>query len=536
VPDESLATSQNVELTAASGAVYPDKKRRVGPLLKRYGEPEESDVPDESLATSQNVELTAASGAVYPDKKRRVGPLLKLDQARKFSHLKDADNEAPAATRGLCRKFPLLLGLGLLAFVLGIPLGIRFPLQEDSDSTHSTHSTYSTHSTHSTHSSPGIPSGSAAPLSPPPTSQMSSSANPTSQASGPMNMPSAPPANSSPPPPTDSPPPLPMHPICYNRHVLAPRLKNCRREKDDDGYTIVSGCVFTPSDCRSQSALTEADEACGEVLLPIGDYWSTSLQVCNNDCSAGVRIECPVPSEDELLQHAQISRDAWDAYVIALYDADEGQLPLLPRIDQVDMVYTDMLRVEGAISFPADECPSDAWHPPTHYGQPHISRAVYYKLAPAMAGNDSWLEVTHCASHIEAESTWFYILRGSGIFVNVGTTIIFRDHPEAAEHFGTYGDVTNVPAAAAAAGYDSIQFWEHCEGCICSAELVLTAKPSGGACLSGVEYRTGPQGSQPCTCQEKLVGNFGDGAGRPECITCSSFADRIQRNYPQDDD
>lgn len=275
---------------------------------------------------------------------------------------------------------------------------------------------------------------------------------------------------------------------------------------------------------------------CGEALLPVGDYWGTSFYACNSDCSVGIRIECPVPSEDQMLHREQISRAEWDAYVASLYGADQSQLSLLPRIHEVDMIYMDMLVIRGVQSYEYEECPSNAWHAPRLFGQPHLTRAAYYRLAPPLASNNSWLEVSHCASRIEAESSWFYVLRGSGIFVNVGTTIVFRDHPEAAEHFGIYGDVTNVPAAAAAAGYNSIQYWEHCEGCTCNAELMLTSSFGSTACSSAPEFRTGLHGSQPCTCQEMKMSSFGDGAGRPECITCSSYANKLRQNQPPDDD
>jgi len=103
----------------------------------------------------------------------------------------------------------------------------------------------------------------------------------------------------------------------------------------------------------------------------------------------------------------------------------------------------------------------------------------------------------------------------------VGRTIAFKDHDHAARHFGVWGDITHVPAAAAAAGYDSIQYWEHCEGCLCDFELMYTSFTGSGVCPQGLEFRTGVMASQPCACKAVAIGAGGDHA---MCIACSSFA------------
>ena len=263
------------------------------------------------------------------------------------------------------------------------------------------------------------------------------------------------------------------------------------------------------------------------MLLPDeGSY--TTFHMCNNDCTIGPSIDCPPRHEDQLLRSTRVSTERWDQYVLALYGATPADLPRLPRIDQVDLIYTRALPLAGVLRSSWDSCPSTATHRPISLPQPHVRLAAFFTAAerPAAYASHAWVEVTHCASHIEDQSLWFYIVRGSGIFVNVGRTIVFNDHPDAARFFGVYGDITHVPAAAAAAGYDSVQYLEHCEGCRCDNELMMTATTSPGtsACPRGIEFRTGVNASAPCACVARPIGSD----DRSSCITCANLAPMIQ--------
>jgi len=56
--------------------------------------------------------------------------------------------------------------------------------------------------------------------------------------------------------------------------------------------------------------------------------------------------------------------------------------------------------------------------------------------APPAAGYapNTWVEVTHCVSTIEENQhmgTWFYAQKGSGMWLNVGNTVVFGDHKNA---------------------------------------------------------------------------------------------------------
>ncbi|KAL1528837.1 hypothetical protein AB1Y20_010160 [Prymnesium parvum] len=339
----------------------------------------------------------------------------------------------------------------------------------------------------------------------------------------PPQRPPSPPSPSAPSPPPLPSPPLPPTPaMCVHRHVLPRHVNVCQRYVDERGYTIVHDCTHVRSCDRANSK--EFGRLCGEHLLPADDSF-TAFIICGNHCELEARLECPPRREVDMLETQQISRASWDSYVLKLYDAASSELPLLPRFDRVDMVYTRLLPLQVVEVETYDNCPRSATHIPFTLPEPHVRVAAYFNLAeaPIPAADNAWVEITHCGSRLEEESSWFYVLRGSAIYVNVGKTIWFKDHPEAAEHFGIHGDVTNVPAAAREAGYDSIQYLEHCEGCRCSYELMLTKATGTGSCPDGLEFRTGANASKPCLCQPRDIGS-GNSQG---CITCSSFSDML---------
>jgi hypothetical protein len=90
-----------------------------------------------------------------------------------------------------------------------------------------------------------------------------------------------------------------------------------------------------------------------------------------------------------------------------------------------------------------------------------------------VAASGQWVEVSHGAGGAEgtdnASAAWFYIARGTGIYVNIGKTAIFRDHPDAVSLFlneSCKDDQCNSKyrrlfCAAEAKGYNSLQFTHH---------------------------------------------------------------------------
>lgn len=83
----------------------------------------------------------------------------------------------------------------------------------------------------------------------------------------------------------------------------------------------------------------------------------------------------------------------------------------------------------------------------------------------AIAGN-TWVEIIHESDPFgdEKHGAWFLYTPGSGIYFNTGNTISFAEHVDAYKHFGISGVAdynSAMSAAAAAQGYDSVQFLAH---------------------------------------------------------------------------
>jgi hypothetical protein len=109
----------------------------------------------------------------------------------------------------------------------------------------------------------------------------------------------------------------------------------------------------------------------------------------------------------------------------------------------------------------------------------------------------------------EHVGAWFIYLPGSGIWINMGTTITFNDHGDAYSHFNIPPNVDQNEAlcrAAAAAGYDTIQFLQHVDHVNYPCDTSHTAIP--GFDYMGVEvvatqmvgtYACGAAGGAPPT-------------------------------------
>ena len=58
---------------------------------------------------------------------------------------------------------------------------------------------------------------------------------------------------------------------------------------------------------------------------------------------------------------------------------------------------------------------------------------------------------------------WFFYAKGSGIWFDIGKTVVYTDHGDAYQHFKAKGN-EDMCRKAAAQGYDSIQFLAHSDG------------------------------------------------------------------------
>ena len=168
-----------------------------------------------------------------------------------------------------------------------------------------------------------------------------------------------------------------------------------------------------------------------------------------------------------------------------------------------------------------------------------LPQAVWFRRdAPFTPARDhAWVEMTHCGGAFnEAHNYWVYRARGSNLWINVGRTIAFGGHEDAAVHFlnRTCGgerwcgevnclmqcdaDLPLILRKARHSGFDSVQFINHCDmRCgLCGHEIVLTGIAGTEACNPKVAYRRGLNASEPCEC----VASPTLTSERGRCATC----------------
>jgi hypothetical protein len=147
-----------------------------------------------------------------------------------------------------------------------------------------------------------------------------------------------------------------------------------------------------------------------------------------------------------------------------------------------------------------------------------------------------WVEVTHTVFGGDAGATWFYMSVGSGVWYNVGATIVFHDHNAAAFQFlgENCADDKNDDAGGAASecegnfpqlypavrslGYNSIQFTHHFDcTCgrtghstfphhfrLCPTEIVDVDDQDGATKACVGSFKGGWEASAGCACDESF--------------------------------
>ena len=140
--------------------------------------------------------------------------------------------------------------------------------------------------------------------------------------------------------------------------------------------------------------------------------------------------------------------------------------------------------------------------------QPLVVRALNVS-----APTRTWVEVTHAKAPEPGKAAWFYVARGSGIFVYTGRTVSYRTHAAAAldllnvtctENGSCYDLYPALWQAGRRHGYDSLQFTEHCDyGCcgrgLCMTELVVL-NSTGENTTCPTQFKTGWNHTRDCTC------------------------------------
>jgi len=236
----------------------------------------------------------------------------------------------------------------------------------------------------------------------------------------------------------------------------------------------------------------------------------------------------------------------WQKYFKAVY----GEVPQVGYplcIGDFRVLYTAELRKAGIRTPAASKCPKKA-NTGAYFTQMHgdqkkqfpgvnfILQRPPYKALPQRA----WVEIAHHNENAqEVFGSWFYYMKGTGIWFNLGKTVSFGDHPAAYKYFKVHAKGkseaknTAMSRNAAASGYDSIQFLNHNDHGTCgpccqrlhlssiNVEIVgvklkgtlSCAEPSGGGAI-----RAGWMGGRACNCREGGNGYF---------INCQSVPPRL---------
>lgn len=224
-----------------------------------------------------------------------------------------------------------------------------------------------------------------------------------------------------------------------------------------------------------------------------------------------------------------ITNPIWSQYFINVY----GEIPIddYPLcIADFQLLYRTLLRKLGyQLPMKYHGCPESIRYETRRYWEentePPWTDTLLIPLVHSLHVQKNsippfhWTEVRHRSKRSERVGMWFAVATGSGIWFNVGRTIVFRTHDEAFRYFNVNsGNENAIAYAAKARGYDTIQFTE-CDGVATSCcnklrlparcfnlEFVATALSGLSACGGGM-FRQGWNATRVCHCDETLWGS-----------------------------
>lgn len=234
----------------------------------------------------------------------------------------------------------------------------------------------------------------------------------------------------------------------------------------------------------------------------------------------------------------ELEASNWAKYFTSVY----GELPHSYPVKTEDLwVLHDAEIAASGVQVPAvvGKCPGANPATGTHY----TKNNMYYPATMSWiwhpypyAQVTGWVEVGHLADPFGDEhfGMWFIYSPGIGIWFNTGTSIAFQEHDDAYTYFKVTDKDKNegLAKAAAAKGYDSLQFLAHvdhvnypCDSSntgdagvkFMGMELLATKLTGTFAC--GAEagappsIRSGWQASRACVCDNSV--NFLNCQGTP---------------------
>lgn len=226
----------------------------------------------------------------------------------------------------------------------------------------------------------------------------------------------------------------------------------------------------------------------------------------------------------------------WSRYLLSVYDELPAEFPL--DMGSFSVFHTDKL-ADAGINLHFNYlyyllCPSTEGALYRNMSLTNDARGttwVYHKPPYKPYADNTLVEVAHCANSIvskfESTGIWFYAAKGSGVYFNLGKTISFNDHIDAAKYFLNKDCTTNFQGKEceelfeemfkkAAEKYDSVQFLNHTDmRCGNTAIEIVGVKyvgqfPCGNENGKGI-LKKGWNGSKDCECDNNQL-----------CINCAS--------------
>ena len=189
------------------------------------------------------------------------------------------------------------------------------------------------------------------------------------------------------------------------------------------------------------------------------------------------------PSLPTFASAATLQADPWGAY----YNAVNGELPTAyPVSVSSNWVLLDLAIIAAKVqNLPAlKTCPDAALDRYTEHDayQPPSISWIWHQYPYAALPASTRVEVFHEADPFGDEhfGMWLVYAPGSGIWFDLGRTIAFAEHADAYAHFGVPANVDQNEAmskAAAAAGYNSVQFLAHVDHVNYPCDSKNTGKP-----------------------------------------------------------
>lgn len=246
----------------------------------------------------------------------------------------------------------------------------------------------------------------------------------------------------------------------------------------------------------------------------------------------------------------------WSAYFTTIYGGiPDWGYPICPGAFQ--FLWRHAAQATGVVQFEPENCRTG--DEPHHIGQ-ELDEGTYYtgetpleardafayiynsKLLGASVPANTYVEVSHTVFPGDSGAIWYYMAVGSGVWLNMGTTVVYNDHADAVKdllgvpcHDGAQdgldtpteceNDFPGLYDKARSLGYDTIQFTHHYDctcgpegpssfrqNRLCNTEIIYLKDANGAAHGCTGALKGGWEASSDCNCREELKSSTNDAA------------------------